>query len=115
MRNRNMWTTSKVILKALKFKHQRYFTVSIKQFIGKEQMPHNLYTLSEAVYNPNTGKYYNKDVYTTASMIRIVLYLRDILDILEGRPVAIDQPLWNDIREELVQSGKYWSREFNEQ
>lgn len=108
MGNRNMWTMSKKLLKAISVKYDKYLTLSTKQFMGVEKQPHSYYILSEAVYNTETGKYYNKEIYSTTSMIRITMYLRDIYYVLEGRELPMDQEKWNEIREELIQDGKYW-------
>ena len=108
MGNRNMWTMSKKLLRAISAKHDKYLTLSTKQFMGIEKQPHSFYILSEAVYNEETGRYFNKEIYSTTSMIRITLYLRDIYYSLEGMELPEDQVKWNEIRKELMESGQYW-------
>lgn len=110
MGNRNMWTISKKLLKGISVKYDKQLTLSTKQFMGVEKQPHSIYILSEAVLNPDTGRYYNKEFYSTTSMIRITLYLRDIFYTLEGRELPTDQEKWNAIREELIANGEYWPR-----
>lgn len=110
MASRNMWTKSKILLKAIGVKHHHLLTLSTKQFMGSEKKPHDFYVLSEAVLNEETGKFYNREIYSTTSMVRIVLYLRDIWYSLEGLELPTDQEKWNEIRKELIADGKYWPR-----
>ena len=45
----NLMPTAKKLLKALRTKDLRY-TMSTKQFFGKEGEPHNYYTISKRFY-----------------------------------------------------------------
>lgn len=112
MGNMNLWAIQKKLTTGIAFRHKRFITVSTKVFTGVEKKPHNLYIMSESVYNEDTKRYYNKEFYSTTSMVRVVMYLRDIWDILEGNELKTDQELWNQLREELQENGKYWSLDF---
>jgi len=69
-----------------------------KQFMGKEGMPHNLFVLSKAVWDEDKGKYGQVEVYKTTSLIRMVLYLRDMWSLEQGEELPQDNEVWNQIR-----------------
>lgn len=96
----NIAKTAKKLMSALNTKGYM-LTFSTKQFMGTEGRPHNYYTINQAIWNPDKGKYYNQELYSTTSMIRIVLYLRDMWYKENGWELPTDQELWNKIRNEL--------------
>ena len=69
-----------------------------KQFMGKEGMPHNLYSISKAYWDDGKGKYGSNEIYKSTSMIRIVLYLRDMLYLEQGKELPMDNEMWNALR-----------------
>ena len=71
-----------------------------KQFMGVEGKPHNLYTISQAVWNPDKHKYGSKEIYKSTSTVRIVLFLRDAWFRFKGWELPTDNEMWNKIREE---------------
>ena len=93
----NLMPTAKKLLKALRTKDLRY-TMSTKQFFGKEGEPHNYYTISKAEWDEEKCKYAHYEVYSTTSMVRIVLFLRDLWYKANDWELPTDQPLWNSIR-----------------
>ena len=72
-----------------------------KQFMGREGKPHSLYVLSKAEWNPDKGKYDTIDIYKTTSTIRMVLFLRDMWYIENGKELPTDNLIWNGIREQI--------------
>lgn len=70
-----------------------------KQFMGREGIPHNLYTVTQAVWNADKHKYGSKDVYKSTSTIRVVLFLRDLWFSVNGWELPTDNEMWNKIRE----------------
>lgn len=96
----NLMQTSKKLVQALNSKGRK-ITLSTKQFIGKEGQPHNMYSISEATWNEDKRKYSHEELYSTTSMIRVTLFLRDLWFELNGWELPDDQELWNDIREEM--------------
>ena len=105
----NLIRTSKKLMQAISIKTDRQLMFAMKQIMGREQKPVTLYIISESVFNPETGKYQNVEVYSSSSMVRIVLYLRDVWYLLNGMELPVDQEKWNSIREELLADGKYWA------
>lgn len=71
-----------------------------KQFMGTEGLPHNLYSISKAYWDDSKGKYGSNEIYKSTSMIRIVLYLRDMLYLEQGKELPMDNPMWNELRPE---------------
>ena len=70
-----------------------------KQFMGKEGKPHNLYSVTQAVWNPERHKYGSKEIYKSTSTVRIVLFLRDAWFQYNGWDLPTDNEMWNQIRE----------------
>lgn len=82
-----------------------------KQFIGKEGDIHVLFTINQAVYDEEKEKWINKELYSSGSMVRIVLFLRDLWYAENGQPLPTDQEQWNIIRQDLLEKGvfKKWA------
>lgn len=76
-----------------------------KQFMGKEGKVHPLYSVSQAVWDEDKGKYRNIELYSTTSNIRMTLYLRDYLFRLENKPLPTDNEMWNQIRRGIESNG----------
>jgi len=104
----NLSQTSKKLIKALNSRGHKY-TFSTKQFMGSEGLPHNYYTISSAEWCDERHKYINREMYSTTSMVRIALYLRDLWYLENGWELPTDQELWNGIRAELQEkkNGQY--------
>ena len=111
----NLIKTSKKLMQAITMKSDRMLTFSMKQIRGREDKIITLYIVCENVYNPDLGKYQNVEIYSSSSMIRITMYLRDVWDILNGIELPTDQEIWNDVREGLIASGQYRSWYVSEQ
>lgn len=96
----NLSQVAKRLITALNSKGYK-MTMSTKQFIGTEGQPHNYYTICNAEWNEDINKYLNKELYSTTSMVRIVLYLRDTWYLCNGWELPTDQDKWNTIREDI--------------
>ena len=96
----NLLRTSKKLVQALNSRGQK-ITFSSKQFIGKEGMPHTMYSVSKAVWDEEKGKYSHSELYSSTSMVRMVLFLRDMWFEENGWELPTDQEQWNKIREDL--------------
>lgn len=88
------------LLKALNLKGEMLL-YSKKQFMGKEGQPHNLYTISKAVWDADRQKYGSTEIYKSTSTVRIALYLRDMWFSVNGWDLPTDNEMWNQIREGL--------------
>ena len=96
----NLLRTSKKLVQALNSKGYK-LTFSSKQYIGREGQPHTMYSICRAVYNDEKQRYSHEEIYSTSSMVRIVLFLRDMWFEENGWELPTDQEQWNKIREGL--------------
>lgn len=69
--------------------------------MGKDSRPHSYYSINKAEWNDERGKYLHTELYSSTSMVRIVLYLRDMWYKENGWELPTDQTLWNEIRADL--------------
>lgn len=100
----NLMQTSKKLIQALNSKGRK-LTFSTKQFMGREGQPHNMYSISEAIWNEEKRRYTHSEVYSTTSMVRVTLFLRDEWYKVNGWELPTDQAIWNTAREELQKDG----------
>jgi hypothetical protein len=96
----NLLATSKKLVKALNSRGHK-ITFSYKQFMGKEGKPHNYYSINRATWSEEKGKYLHSELYSSTSMVRIVLFLRDMWYKENGWELPTDQEKWNAIRSEM--------------
>lgn len=74
---------------------------SKRQFMGKEGLPHNLFVVSQAYWDAERGKYSSRELYSTTSLARMALFLRDMWYEEEGLELPTDNEMWNKIRKQL--------------
>ena len=70
-----------------------------KQFMGIEGQPHNLYSITQAKWDPMKNRYGQIEVYKSTSTVRVVLFLRDLWFLENGEELPTDNKMWNEIRE----------------
>ena len=70
-----------------------------KQFMGVEGKPHNLYTITQAKWDEGRQKYGSVEIYKSTSTVRVVLFLRDLWYLEQGKELPTDNEMWNQIRE----------------
>jgi hypothetical protein len=46
-----------------------------------------MYKITQSVYNPQKGNYNHKELFTSASEIQIVLFLRNLWYLVEGKEI----------------------------
>ena len=93
----NLLATSKKLVKALNTRGYM-LTFSYKQFMSKDGKPINYYSINKATWNEERGRYHHTELYSTSSMVRLVLYLRDMWYKENGWELPTDQELWNKLR-----------------
>ena len=76
-------------------------TYNVKQFMGQEGEPHNYYSICQAVWDEDKHKYLNQELYSSTSMVRIVLFLRDMWFTHNGWDLPADQEKWNELRKQM--------------
>jgi hypothetical protein len=96
----NLAQTVKKLILALSTKGYK-LTYNVKQFMGVEGEPHNYYSICQAVWDDDKHKYLNQELYSSTSMVRIVLFLRDMWYEVNGQELPTDQEKWNDIRKQM--------------
>ena len=96
----NLLRTSKKLVQALNSRGYK-LTFSSKQYIGREGQPHTMYSICKAIYNEDKQRYSHEEIYSTSSMVRIVLFLRDMWFEENDWELPTDQEAWNKIREGL--------------
>lgn len=98
--------TSKKLVKAL---NSRGYTITYgsREFMAKDNTIHNMNMLYLITYNSEKHKYDSTPIYSTPSLVRLVMYLRDFLYIIDGKELPTDQELWNKIRQKLIEEGNY--------
>lgn len=96
----NLVRTSKKLIQALNSRGDS-LTFSSKQFKGHEGFIHSYYTVSQAVWNEEKQRYYHTELYSSSSMVRIVLFLRDRWYKLNGWELPTDQKKWNELRSDI--------------
>lgn len=99
----NLLAISKKLVKALNTRGYM-LTFSYKQFMSREGKPINYYSINKATWNDEKGKYHHQELYSSTSMVRIVLYLRDMWYKENGWELPTDQVKWNTIRSEMEAS-----------
>jgi hypothetical protein len=100
----NLMQTSKKLIQALNSRGYK-LTFSQKQFMGKEGQPHNMYSINRAIWNADKHKYSHEELYSTTSMVRVTLFLRDMWFEENGWELPTDQEAWNVIRKDLRKDG----------
>ena len=96
----NLMQTSKKLIQALNSRGHK-MTMNIKQFIGREGQPHNMYSVNKATWDDDRKRYSHEELYSSTSMVRITLFLRDMWFEENGWELPTDQEQWNAIREGL--------------
>ena len=96
----NLFNVSRKLITALN-ERGYLLTLANKPFIGNEGKVVNYYVVNHGVYDENKRKYTNQELYGTASIVRIALFLRDMWYIENGWDLPTDQEKWNQIRKEI--------------
>ena len=92
--------------KALNLQGQKILYNTSQFYSDKQERPITFYHIKRAVYNEQTGKNKNEEIFKTTSQIQVVLFLRDYLFLVEGKELPTDNETWNEIRRTTVLCGK---------
>lgn len=88
----------KTLITALNKGYGENILYSTREFMGAEGYPHTMYCISRAVWDDVKGKYSAVKVYESASLIRVIFYLRDLLFLRQGKELPMDNEMWNKLR-----------------
>ena len=89
--------TCKTLIKALNVNGANIL-YNRREFMGVEGVPHTMYSISRAYWDDEKGKYGSRKIYESASLIRIIFYLRDMLFLEQGKTLPMDNVDWNKLR-----------------
>lgn len=89
--------TCKTLIKALNSQGANIL-YNRREFMGTEGVPHTMYSISKAYWDEVKGKYGSRKIYESASLIRVIFYLRDMLFLEQGKPLPMDNVDWNKLR-----------------
>jgi hypothetical protein len=84
---------------AINAKGHKLLFNSTEFYSEAQQRPIAIYHIKDSIYNPQSGKYESKELFSSPSHLQIVFFLRDYLFALEGKKLPIDNEYWNEIRE----------------
>lgn len=77
------------------------------QFYSDEQdRPVTIYSIKKAIFDEKTNRNINIKLFSSTSLIQIVLYLRDYWYELNGQEPPTDNEEWNKIRQGLQEPSK---------
>lgn len=97
----NLTPVRKKLIQALNSRG-KLVTLTTRQFVGRvDKKIISMYSINESAWNDETQRYEQSELYSSPSMIRIVLYLRDMWYTLNGWELPTDNAIWNAIREQL--------------
>ena len=73
---------------------------STYQFYSEQQKrPVTIYVIKQSIFDEDTGKNSNIELFKSTSQIQIVLFLRDFWYEINGMKLPEDNEQWNQIRE----------------
>ena len=103
--SKNAVVTAKRLIKALNTKGYK-ISLATRQFLGREGQFHNYYTVNEHLWDDEKKRFVTREVYSTTSTLRLLMFLRDKWYIENGLELPTDQDIWNAEREKLRAEGK---------
>lgn len=68
-------------------------------YSNKQDRPITMYLVKQAVFDDETGKHKNVELFKSTSQIQIVLFLRDFWFEINGWEIPTDNEQWNAIKE----------------
>lgn len=90
----------KKLQRAINDKYDKKILVSKSQFYSNDaQRPLEYYIIAQAVWDEDKLKYRNEELFSSASDIQIVKWLRDYWYTLNGWEVPTDDPVWEEAKE----------------
>lgn len=85
---------------ALNMKGQRILYNTSQFYSNEVNHPITLHSIKKSVYNEDTGRNMNIELFRSSSMIQCVLFLRDLLFEVEGKELPTNNEVWNTMRDE---------------
>ena len=77
-------------------------TYATSQFYSADQdRPVTIYSIKHAIWDGEKEKYINHELYKATSQIQVVLFLRDLWYIVNGKELPKADEKWQKIRENI--------------
>ena len=77
-------------------------TYSTTQFYSADQdRPVTLYSVKQAIWDEERGKYANQELFKAANQLQIILFLRDLWYIVNGKELPKADKQWEDTRKTI--------------
>lgn len=89
----------KKLQRAINTKGEKLLYQTSQFYSEQQKAPVTCHHIKKAVLDEETGKTKNKELFSTYSMIQVVLYLRDYWYKLNNMPIPTDNQQWNEIKE----------------
>ena len=102
----NMIQISKKLMTALNVVKGHSLMFSYKQFPARDGTIKTLFIINHGVWDEKKAKMVTEEVFSSTSMVRIVLFLRDLWFLANGWELPTDQPQWNAVRADLMEKGQ---------
>lgn len=91
-------TLIKKLQHAINDKGERLLYHTSQWYSEDEQRPITRYSIQQAVWDEDKGKFVNKLLFSASSQIQILLYLRDYWYNLNGWEIPNNNKIWNKIK-----------------
>lgn len=94
----NLIGKAKLLCSAINQNFKSHVVISINEFFGGEGRQVRVYVVRDAYYN--NGTYDDKELFKSAALVYVILYLRDLLYTLQGRdvPEDLDNEGWQKMK-----------------
>ena len=90
------------LLKALNYKGEKILLRTKQFYSQKMDSPVTIYYIDKAYMDEdNPDKTKNAELFHSTSQLQIILFLRDLLYISEGKNLPDDNDVWNKKRKEI--------------
>lgn len=100
----NTIIATRKLIKALNYSGDK-ITFTQDEFMGKENRPVRYYRLYRSAWDEEKNRYAKTELFSSTSLVRIILYLRDLWDIHQNHELRNDPDWWLPIREMLIEKG----------
>lgn len=95
-------TMVKKLQQAINTKGEKILYTTSQFYSNEQNRPVTIYSIKKAVFDEKKNKNVNIELFSSTSLIQIVLYLRDYWYELNGQDIPTDNEEWNKIREKQI-------------
>ena len=99
-------TMVKKLQQAINSKGEKILYTTSQFYSDEQDRPVTIYSIKKAVFDEKRNKNINVELFSSTSLIQIVLFLRDYWYELNGFEIPTDNEEWNNIKRRLKESEK---------